>query len=83
MGKVAMSIKVMPTSVEVDIEKIGKEIKKHLEVKDLKIEPIAFGLKALKVLVLLDDAEGSEKVEKILSSIKGVGEIEIESVTLV
>ncbi len=83
MGKVAISIKVMPANSEVDVEKIGDEIKKRLEVKDLKIEPIAFGLKALKVLVLVDDSEGSEKVEKTISSVDGVGEIEVESATLV
>lgn len=83
MGKVAMNIKIMPSFPEVDVEKISKEIKKQLEVKDLKIEPIAFGLKAIKVLVIVDDSEGSEKVENTIKNIEGVGEVEIESVTLI
>ncbi len=83
MGKVAMSIRVMPSGADVDMEKVGEEIKKRLEVKDLKIEPIAFGLKALKVLVLVDDSEGSEKIEEVISSVDGVGKIEVDSVTLV
>lgn len=83
MGKVAMNIKVMPESAETDIEKISEEIKNKLEVKDLKIEPIAFGLKAIKILVLVEDNEGSEKVENTIRDIEGVGEVEVESVTLV
>ncbi len=83
MGKVAMNIKVMPENPEVNVEKIGEEIKQKLEVKDLKIEPIAFGLKALKVLVIVEDSEGSEKVENTIKGIEGVGEVEVESVTLI
>ncbi|HIQ50062.1 MAG TPA: elongation factor 1-beta [Nanoarchaeota archaeon] len=82
MGKVAMNIKIMPCSAEIDIEKLSEEIKKTVEVKDLKIEPIAFGLKAIKILVIVDDSEGSEKIENKIKSVKGVGEVEIESVTL-
>ena len=83
MGKVAMNIKIMPSSPEVDTEKLSEEIKKDLEVKDLKIEPIAFGLKAVKVLVIVDDSEGSEEIENKIKSIDGVGEVEVESVTLI
>ncbi len=83
MGKVAMNIKVMPENPEVNVEKIGEEIRQKLEVKDLKIEPIAFGLKALKVLVIVEDSEGSEKVENAIKGIDGVGEVEVESVTLI
>ncbi len=82
MGKVAINIKVMPQSSETDVEKLTEKIKEKVEVKDLKIEPIAFGLKAIRLLVIGEDSEGSEGVENAIRSIEGVGEVEIESVTL-
>ncbi len=82
MGKVAISIKVLPESPEADMERIVEEIKNKIEVRDVKIEPFVFGLKVIKLLVVREDAEGSEEVENALRSIKGVGEVEVESLTL-
>lgn len=84
MGKVAVIFRVMPEGTEVDLDKLEQEIRKIPEVKDIKREPIAFGLVALKVLALVPDAEGgSEPVEKALSSLPGVSSVEVTEITLV
>ncbi len=81
MGNVAVALKVMPASAEEDLEKIRQEIAKKVKIQDYKIEPIAFGLKALKILVVVPDSE--QDVEEKIKSVSGVGEIEVESATLI
>lgn len=81
MGNVAISLKIMPESPNTDLEKIKEEIAKKIEIKDSKIEPLAFGLKSLKILVVVPD-KGSENIENEIRSINGVSEVEVESSTL-
>jgi elongation factor 1-beta len=89
MGKVLIIAKILPTSIEVDLNKIYADIKKALpsnvELRGSKIEDIAYGLKSLKVqLVIPDDLEGgTTKIEEFLSSIEGVEHAEIEFISLV
>jgi len=82
MGDVAISLKIMPESPDTDLEKIKEEISKKIEIKDSKIEPIAFGLKALKILIIVSDKE-SENIENEIKSVNGVSEVEVESSTLI
>jgi elongation factor 1-beta len=82
MGNVAISLKIMPESPDTDLEKIKEEIAKKIEIKDSKIEPLAFGLKALKILVVIPD-KGSENIENEIRTVSGVSEVEVESSTLV
>jgi len=82
MGNVAVALKIMPESPETDLEKIKAEISKKIKVQDAKIEPIAFGLKMLRILVIVPDKETGD-LESKLKSIKGVSDIETESATLV
>lgn len=83
MGNVAVTIKIMPASPDVDIEKIKSAISKKMKVQDAKIEPLAFGLKQLRILVVVPDTGGTDKLENQIKRIEGVGEVEVESVTLV
>ena len=83
MGKVAISLKIMPESPEVDLEQVKKAISSKMQIQDSKIEPLAFGLKQLKVLIIMADKGGTEQAEKTIKSIKGVESVETESVTLV
>jgi len=82
MGNVAISLKVMPESPDTDLEKVKEEISKKIEIKDSKIEPLAFGLKALKILIIVSD-KGSGNIENEIKSINGVSEVEVESSTLI
>ena len=82
MGNVAVELKVMPMSPEVDLEKIKEEISKKMKLQDSKIEPLAFGLKQLKILVVIPDGETGDLEGKI-KAIEGVSQVETGSVTLV
>jgi len=82
MGSVAVSIKIMPESPDTDLEKIKKDISKKIQIKDSKIEPLAFGLKALRILVVVPD-KSIENLENDIKSVEGISEIEIESSTLI
>ena len=82
MGEVVATIKLMPESPDVDLEKIKEAIKASIpegaEFHKIEEEPIAFGLVALNVMVVTEDAEGgTEKVEENLAKIEGVSNIEV------
>ena len=86
MGDVLATLKIMPEGVDVDIEHLKEEIKGAVEGKVAGIEtrPIAFGLKAIIVKVIIgDEANILERIEKRIMEIKGVGSVEAEEVTLV
>ncbi len=85
MAQNAVIFELTPDDAEVDMEKILEEIKKILpndvELKDSKIEPFVFGLKKLKILLIIPESqEKLKEIEKILNNIKGVS-AEIQSLT--
>jgi elongation factor 1-beta len=84
MGDVALILRVMPESPEVDLESLKKEIKTILPgVKEIVEEPIGFGLKALKLVVVVSDQGGeTDAVEEKLGGLKGVERAEIVELTL-
>lgn len=84
MGTVAVILKVMPESPDVNLVKLKDRIKKDVPaVKDIREEPIGFGLKALIVAALVNDAAGeSDAVEAAIQKIPGVERAEITEVTL-
>jgi len=87
MGNVIMMIKVMPADIDVDLDELAGKIRhsvpENIEIRDIGIKPIAFGLKALMVAAVMPDEGniGEEFVSK-LQSIGGVESVEIESVEL-
>ena len=83
MGDVAIALKVMPSSPEADLESIKTKVSELVKVQDAKLEPLAFGLKCLKLLVVRPDSEGgTEDLEAKIKEIEGVGDVEVENVTL-
>ncbi len=85
MGDVAIILKVMPESPDVDLEKVKAAIKeKYPGTQDIVEEPIGFGLVAIKVAIVIPDgsAGASDEAEAILASIEGVQSAEIVSLTL-
>ena len=87
MGEVGLIYKVMPTGVEVDLQKIQDTIKgslpKTAKLNLIEEKPIAFGLKALEVQIIMEDKTGgAEDVERFLSEIEGVASVEVISQTL-
>jgi len=80
-------MKIMPESPDTDLSAIEAEAKKKIEgfagEGDMKVEqePVAFGLKALKILFVMDESKGStESLEKEVSGIAGVNSVEITDV---
>ncbi|MDI6898142.1 elongation factor 1-beta [Methanocella conradii] len=88
MGKVMAVIKVMPDSVERDVNKLMDGLKDVLprsaELKGMQVKPIAFGLKAIICAVVVSDTEGgTEPVEEAFRKVPGVESVMVESVDLV
>jgi len=87
MADVVVSLKLMPTSPEVDYEKIIEVSRKHIaefaENDEVKVEeePIAFGLKALKLIFVMDEEKGStDDLEENLGAVDGVQSVEVTDV---
>ncbi len=85
MGKVAVTFRIMPEGVEVDLDAVQSHVRSSLreKLKKLEVKPVAFGLKAIEAIVVVDDASGEmERVEAALGAIPGVGGVETTEVTL-
>lgn len=83
MTNVLALIKVMPKSVDTNLEKLQSAISKRLPpkvtIKKVETEEIAFGLKALKLsLMLPDDAGGTDIVEDAIRKVSGVSDVQVE-----
>ena len=82
MGEVGLQYRILPEGLDVDLKKVEEDIKKSLpEFATLRVaeqRPLAFGLKALHVLVVMDDKKGgAEQVEDAISGVAGVQSVEI------
>ena len=85
MGKVAVTFRVMPEGVEVDLDAVQSQLRDSLRerLKKLEVKPVAYGLRAVEAIVILEDAAGEmERVESLLLQIPGVGGVETTEVTL-
>jgi len=85
MGKVAVTFRVMPEGVEVDLDAVQSRLRDSLRerLKKLEVKPVAYGLRAIEAIVILEDAAGEmERVESLLLQIPGVGGVETTEVTL-
>ena len=87
MTNVVVTLKIMPESPEVDItlteENIKKKIYEFSGTSEFKTEvtPIAFGLKALNIIFVMDESKGStENLENEIKDIEGVGSVEVTDV---
>jgi elongation factor 1-beta len=83
MAEVLVTAKIMPKSVEVNIDELLEKVKgiKEARFNSAEKEPIAFGLVAIVAKFVVADAEGAaDNIEKALRSIPEVGEVEITEV---
>ena len=83
MAQVVVTLKIMPESPETDLGKIEAQIKSKIisfyNSKDIRAsqEPIAFGLKALKLIFVIDESNGStDALEDQIKIISGVNSVE-------
>ncbi|MBI4018700.1 MAG: elongation factor 1-beta [Candidatus Aenigmarchaeota archaeon] len=85
MGMVAVTLNIMPASVDTDLAKIKDEIKKlQINVKTIEEKPVAFGLRKLEVLFTMEDADGGiDRIEEAIGKIEGVESVEAGDISLV
>ncbi len=83
MGEVAAKMKVMPETVETDLnelkDKLRAAVPEGVEVYgEIVEEPVAFGLKALIVTIIVGDQEGgTEAVEEAFAKVPGAESVQI------
>ncbi len=87
MGEVAAKLKVMPEGADTDLEKMKAAIKSVLpegaRLHGFAEVPIAFGLKALMIAVILaEGVTGTEGLEAAVAGVEGVQSVEVEEVGL-
>ena len=88
MGVAIVTVKIMPESPETDLTKVEADAKAYIDEftknkgeKKVEIEPIAFGLKALKITFVMNEDLGSpDPVAEKISEYKGVNSAEISDV---
>ena len=86
MGSVAVTFRILPADAEADIEALETKVRRALgpALRDLQIQPVAFGLKAIVAMTVIRDSEGgSDQLEQALTALPGVGSVETVDVTLV
>ncbi|MBI2084069.1 MAG: elongation factor 1-beta [Candidatus Aenigmarchaeota archaeon] len=82
MTDVIVTFKIMPTGVDVNLDKLEKDVVREIKPQRTEREPIAFGLIAVNVTVLVPDEEGQlEKVENKLRELEGVEGVEVTEIT--
>ncbi|PSP37448.1 elongation factor 1-beta [Halobacteriales archaeon SW_8_65_20] len=84
MGKVAVKMKVMPESPDIDLDALQNRLEQSLpegaKINGFQREDVAFGLVALLPTVIVpDDAGGSGAVEEAFDTVEGVESLEVES----
>lgn len=85
MAKVVITLKAN-LDPDSDIDNIKKEANNKIEefggeVGKVEVEEIAFGLKAVKFMFILDESKGStEALENDIAGIEGVSSVEITDV---
>lgn len=82
MGILAVKIKLMPTSIKTNLEKIKEKTKILIEKEggkncNFEEEPIAFGLKAIIVFFAWPEEKEIEKIEEELKKIENVNSVQI------
>jgi elongation factor 1-beta len=86
MAEVAVQLKIMPNGPDVDLKglsnRITSQVADYGRMYSCEVQPIAFGLKALLLTVLVEDKEGgTEAVEAFISEIDEVESVQVVAVT--
>jgi len=82
MGTVLVTIKIMPESVDTDLEAIQEKAKQITEEKGgekstTKTEPIAFGLNAIILNFALDESKSIDNIQDKLKELPEISSAEV------
>jgi len=86
MAYVIIELRIMPDSVEINLEKLQEfvttEIKKlGGNIGKIDIKPIAFGLKSIDITYSMDEKKGgTDELEKILTKSDDIQNVQVLSV---
>lgn len=88
MAEVAITFSVLPEDSDYDMKAIENSVRKVLDgkcrISNLEEKEIAFGLKKLNLEVVVKDDEGEQdRIEELLRSVDGVGQVDAEDMSLV
>ena len=86
MANVILTFKIMPVSPEVNMEELTEKINAKVikfsggETKT-ELEPIAFGLKAIKIIFVIEESRGSaDELEDDIRAMEEVNSIDVVDV---
>ncbi|RLG78802.1 MAG: elongation factor 1-beta [Thermoprotei archaeon] len=86
MARVLVVVKVLPEDINIDLgelkDRIGQSLPEGYEIKGYDVEPIAFGLRALRLYIFMPEnvEGGTEPLENAIASVSGVSQVEVEIV---
>ncbi|MFH0874966.1 MAG: elongation factor 1-beta [archaeon] len=87
MADVVVTLRIMPSDVDVNLEHVFNAAKKKIVafagMDNMKKEvvPVAFGLKSLNLIFVMDEKKGStDTLESDISGIDGVESVEVTDV---
>lgn len=82
LGKMFVSMKVFPSDVDIDLEKLKERIKQAIpesaSMRKIQEEPVAFGLVALILHIVVPEEESGimDLLEDRIKSVEGVSQVE-------
>ncbi len=79
MAEALLKLRIMPESLDVDLKSLKADIKESLEekgavVNSMEDEPVAFGLKAIIIMMSWPEEKGTDRAEEAcqLKNVKSV-----------
>ena len=85
MGEVYLALEIRPESAEINVEELLEKIKQKLaesekiKILEASIEPFVFGLKVIKLKVIIPEEEGAQDyLEAIIKGVEGVEDVIVE-----